>query len=178
LQSSDDDVMQCDVVTVTPPDAQAGAVVSCSSEPSHPPDLPHIDFKALAAQLPNLASLDTVHVTLQQQNVFQSGDSTQQLQAIAQSAEERAQQLEKHVQGRFEAGNKAIQDVFKNVAGFCAAIMKNQQAVQGQQQEIHSFLQVLLQKFTEVCQVMTHHKHTLGNMLTWQSTVETNMNRV
>jgi len=92
--------------------------------------------------------------------------------ALAQSAEERLQQLDNQVQHRFAAGNAAIQDIFKNVAEFCSKIMANQQASHGQQAELQTFLQAMIQKFQELYHVLAQNRSQLAGMQEWNKAAQ------
>jgi hypothetical protein len=83
------------------------------------PILPPVDLRALAAQLPDLSSLDNLTVNIQANNFLQPHDNTQHIQALAHNTDARLGHLRDEVKLTLEKGNACIAERFRTLGGWC-----------------------------------------------------------
>jgi hypothetical protein len=83
------------------------------------PILPPVDLRALAAQIPDLSSLDNLTVNIQANNYIQPHDNNQHIQALAHNTDARLGHLRDEVKMTLEKGNACIAERFRTLGGWC-----------------------------------------------------------
>jgi hypothetical protein len=85
------------------------------------PILPPVDLRALAAQIPDLSSLDNLTVNIQANQYIQNQaqENNHHIQALAHNTDARLGHLRDEVKLTLDKGNACIAERFRILGGWC-----------------------------------------------------------
>ena len=100
-------------------DGDSLALVQGQLLPPELPPLAQVDLRALAAQLPDLSTLDNLTVNIQANQFLPPPENTQQIHALAVDTDARLGHLRLEIKDTLERGNATIAERFSMLGGWC-----------------------------------------------------------
>jgi hypothetical protein len=96
--------------------------------PTMPPLIP-VDLRALATQLPDIASMGSLTVNIQANNFTPQHTDNSQIHALAVNTDAQLGHLRNKIQDTFAKGNATITERFALIGGWCQETYKCQMRV-------------------------------------------------